>query len=83
LYLDFDRGIGLNKFKVTLDDVRQITESDENNNATVGTVDLFVPGGDIVPAMPHRFAIVPKTSVITLKACTSDPFAPLTAYRFQ
>lgn len=82
-YLDFDRGIGLNRFKVTLDDIRQIPEDDESNNTTLGTVDLFVPGGDIVPVIPARFAIVPKKNTITLKACTSDPFAPLTTYRFQ
>jgi len=83
LFLDFDRGIGLNRFTVMVDDLRRIAESDESNNATIGTVDLFVPGGDINPVIPYHFAIIPKTDKITLKASTSDPFAPLTNYIFQ
>lgn len=83
LFLDFDRGIGLNRFSVTLDDTRRISESDETNNSTLGTVDLLVPGGDIVPVIPYRFALIPKAEKVTLKASTSDPFAPLTNYIFQ
>jgi hypothetical protein len=82
MLLDFDRGIGLNKFTVKLDEFNEIQESFENNNST-GTIDLFVPGGDIFPVYPYKFAIVPKTTTITLKASTTDPFAPSIAYRFQ
>ena len=83
LFLDFDRGIGLNRFSVMLDDQRRIAESDETNNTTLGSVNLFVPGGDILPVIPPRFALLPKSDKITLKASTSDPFAPLTSYIFQ
>lgn len=81
--IDFNRGFGLNKFKVKLDYQELITESFENNNATIGTVDMFIPGGDVLPVYPFNYAIVPKTSTLTLKASTTDPFAPLTTYRFE
>lgn len=83
MLLDFNRGVGLNKFKVRIDDYNEIPESRETNNSTIGTVDLFIQGGDIIPVYPYKYAIVPKTTTITLKASTSDPFAPTTAYRFQ
>jgi hypothetical protein len=81
--LDFDRGIGLNKFTVKLDQFEEIQESSETNNGTIGTVDFFVPGGDIIPVYPYKYAIVPKTNSLVLKASTTDPFAPSAAYRFQ
>lgn len=81
--LDFNRGVGLNKFKVKIDEFNEINESLETNNSTIGTVDLFIQGGDIIPVYPYKYAIVPKTTIITLKASTSDPFAPSTSYRFQ
>jgi hypothetical protein len=81
--IDFVRGIGLNKFKVKVDFLNQIQESNELNNSTNGTVDLFIPGGDILPVYPYDYAIVEKTPTITLKASTSDPFAPSTRYWFQ
>lgn len=83
VFIDFDRGIGLNRFSVLLDDLRRIAESDETNNGTVGTADIFIPGGDINPVVPYKFAVLPKTNNLTLKASTSDPFAPSTNYRFQ
>lgn len=83
MLIDFNRGIGLNKFTVKLDYFGKIVESDETNNATIGTLDVFIPGGDIVPVYPNKYAIVPKTNTITLKASTTDPFAPSTTYRFQ
>ncbi|MDI1353451.1 MAG: C25 family cysteine peptidase [bacterium] len=81
--IDFDRGIGLNKFKVKIDFTNRVFESNETNNATIGTVDVFVPGGDVMPAYPFKYAIVRKSSTITLKASTTDPFAPYTTYRLQ
>ena len=81
--IDFNRGFGLNKFKVKLDYLERINEVNENNNSTLGTVDMFIPGGDILPVYPYKFAVVPKTNSITLKASTTDPFAPATNYRFQ
>jgi hypothetical protein len=79
---DFSRGIGLNKFRVRVDEYNQIPESIETNNST-GFIDLFIQGGDIIPVYPYKYAIVPKTNSIILKASTPDPFAPLSTYRFQ
>lgn len=81
--LDFVKGIGLNKFKVRLDQFNEINEITKTNNSTIGTVDLFIQGGDIVPVYPYKFAVVPLTSSITLKACTSDPFAASNRYILQ
>ncbi|MEO6302879.1 MAG: hypothetical protein ABIP51_06885, partial [Bacteroidia bacterium] len=81
--IDFNRGIGLNKFKIKVDEFNEVGESIETNNTTLGTVDLFIPGGDIIPVYPYKYAIVPKTNTITLKASTTDPFAPNATYRFQ
>lgn len=81
--IDFNRGIGLNRFKIKLDEFNEVGESIETNNSTLGTVDIFIPGGDVVPVYPYKFAIVPKTNTITLKASTTDPFAPTATYRFQ
>ncbi|MCE3258732.1 MAG: hypothetical protein K0S12_373 [Bacteroidetes bacterium] len=83
LLTDFNRGIGLNKFKVRVDVYSEITESIETNNSTNGTVDLFISGGDIIPVYPYKYAVVPKTTTITLKASTTDPFAPMSRYLFQ
>ncbi|MGZ4042628.1 MAG: putative type IX secretion system sortase PorU2, partial [Bacteroidia bacterium] len=83
LLIDFTRGIGLNKFKVKIDDYNEIAESIETNNSTTGTVDVFIQGGDIMPVYPYKYAIVPKTTTITLKASTTDPFAPIGTYKFQ
>jgi hypothetical protein len=82
LAIDFKRGIGLNKFKVYLDYFNEIGESNKSNNITP-FVDLFIPGGDVLPVYPYYYAIVPKTSSVTLKASTTDPFAPITTYRFE
>lgn len=81
--IDFTRGFGLNSFTAKIDYFERIAEGNENNNATIGKVDLFIPGGDILPVYPYKYAIVPKTTTITLKASTTDPFAPLTTYRFE
>lgn len=81
--IDFNRGIGLNRFKVKVDEFNEVGESIETNNSTIGTVDIFIPGGDVVPVYPYKYAIVPLTSSITLKASTTDPFAPSITYRFQ
>ncbi len=80
---DFDKGIGLNSFKVYIDSYNKISELSENNNSTIGTVDLFISGGDVVPVYPYKYAIIPKVPQITLKASTADPFSPLTNYRIQ
>lgn len=80
---DFFRGIGLNKFRIATDAFNFINESAETNNSTNGTVDLIIPGGDILPVYPYNYAVVPLTNTITLKASTADAFAPLKKYIFQ
>ncbi len=82
-YTDFSRAGGINKFSVYIDSYFEINESNENNNSTIGTVDLFIASGDIVPVWPYKYAIIPKTPNITLKASTIDPLIQNTAWRFQ
>jgi hypothetical protein len=82
-YTDFSRAGGINKFSVYVDSYFEIAESNENNNSTIGTVDLFISSGDIVPVYPYKYAIVPKTSTIVLKTSTVDPLIGNTAWRFQ
>jgi hypothetical protein len=81
--LDFNRGIGLNTFSVKIDEYNEISESNENNNATTGDIDLLISGNDLTPVYPFQFAIVPLSNTITLKASTADPFAPEGEYIFQ
>jgi len=81
--IDYTRGLGLNKFKVFVDAYNGVTEENENNNKTTGTVDVFIQGGDLVPIYPYKYAVVPSTSTITLKASTTDPFASSRSYRLQ
>lgn len=80
--IDFKRGFGLNNFSIKIDYTNSITEINENNNA-INKIDLFIPGGDILPVYPYKYAVVPKTNNITLKASTADPFSPKYKYRFE
>jgi hypothetical protein len=77
------KAAGLNCFSVELDYFRKIQEISETNNKTSGDVCLLIPGSDIEPIWPYKFAIVPDIHKVTLKASTADPFAPPTLYRFQ
>lgn len=81
--IDFVRGFGLNKFKVIVDAQNGIIESNEANNSTLGTVDLFLQGGDLIPVYPYKYAVIPSTPTITLKASTVDPFSGTRNYRLQ
>ena len=80
---DFENGIGLNQFKVKIDQFNEIDELSETNNSTIGTVDLFISGGDVIPVYPSQYAIIPTVPQITLKASTADPFATSANYRIQ
>lgn len=80
---DFENGVGLNHFKVKIDQFNEIDELSETNNSTTGTVDLFISGGDVIPVYPNQYAIIPSVPQITLKASTADPFAVSTNYRIQ
>jgi hypothetical protein len=59
---------------VRIDSYYEINEMAETNNTTNGFVDLFIPGGDVMPVYPYQYAIIPNTSQITLKATTADHF---------
>lgn len=83
IFKDLENAVGLNHFKVTIDYYNEINELAENNNSTTGTVDLFISGGDVIPVFPYKYAIVPNTNQITLKASTADPFAPVANYIIQ
>lgn len=82
IFKDLENAVGLNHFKITIDYYNEISELAENNNST-GTIDLFISGGDVVPVYPYKYAIVPNTTQITLKANTADPFAPVANYIIQ
>jgi hypothetical protein len=83
IFENYTRAVGINNFSVYLDAGHQIPETDENNNATIGNIPLFIQGADIEPIWPYEFAIVPNTNTITLQASTADPFYPTHSYRFQ
>ncbi|MEI7597097.1 MAG: C25 family cysteine peptidase [Bacteroidota bacterium] len=78
--VDIINGIGLNKFKISLDAYNGIPELTELNN--VVEVDIFIKSNDIIPIYPYKYAIVPD-QIITLKASTGNPFAPIRNYRFE
>ena len=80
---DYAIHVGLNHFRVFIDAYTEIDELFETNNSTTGNVDLFIPGGDIVPVFPYKYAIIPNTTQITLKATTADPFALSTNYKLE
>ncbi len=80
---DFEKGVGINRFKVIIDAYNKIPELSEMNNATNGFVDLFIAGGDVVPVYPYKYAIIPNTPQVTLKASTADPFASAANYKIQ
>ncbi len=83
IYTDYSRAGGVNKFSVYIDFYYEIAESNESNNSTIGSLDLFINSEDILPVYPYKYAIVPKTSTIVLKASTIDPLTTNTAWRFQ
>jgi len=74
---------GLNLFDIIVDATipDEIDESNEFNN-TLMNVPLLIRSGDIVPVFPAKYAIVPDPT-LTLKASTTDLFAPATDYLFE
>lgn len=83
IYKDLSKFVGLNHFNVFIDFLNAIDELSEMNNKTTSNVDLFIPGGDILPVYPYKYAIIPNTPQVVLKASTANPFASATNYRFQ
>lgn len=78
--VDVVKGVGLNKFTITIDAFNDIIETIETNNTVV--FPLYIYSADIVPVYPPEFAVIPDASV-TLMASTGDPFALATQYVFQ
>lgn len=83
VYKDFNKHVGLNHFHIFIDDYAEISELSETNNSTIGDVDLFISGGDVTPVYPYKYAIIPNTPQITLKATTANPFALSANYKIQ
>jgi hypothetical protein len=82
MYENYAKAVGINNFSVYIDFANQISERTYNNNA-INNIPLFIQGADIEPVWPYKYAIVPNTNTVTLKASTADPFAPTHTYRFQ
>ncbi|MCC6690188.1 MAG: hypothetical protein IT235_01520 [Bacteroidia bacterium] len=80
--IDFVNGIGLNKFRVTLDFLGAITEVSELNNVTNPDAELLIQGNLIIPVYPYNYAIIPNNTV-RLKASTANVLAKATNYRFE
>lgn len=72
--------IGLNKYRVTVDDNNAFAEVSEANNTA--TLELFIYSESLVPIYPREFGIV-KNPNITLKASTLNPFRPVGRYRLE
>lgn len=79
--VDFSRGPGLNKMTVRVDLFNNVQELSENNNSTQEIL-FLIPGEDITPVYPYKYAVVPSGPV-KLKASTGNPFAPVKNYVFQ
>ena len=80
LPVDIGKGIGLNKFKITLDYYDEIDELSELNNTV--EVTLFIKSADIIPVFPYQYAVISALPV-TLKASTGFPFMTSETYEFQ
>ncbi len=78
----FSGGQGVNQLQVRVDlDPDQVPEMEDLTNNVANTT-LFITSGDLVPAYPYDYAILPEPTP-ALKASTGDPFAPDRNYVFQ
>lgn len=82
LPVDQQRGIGLNRIRITVDYFGQVMELNENNNSTQPDIDLLLRGSAIVPVYPYDFAVIP-VDTITLTASTVNAMEPVKTYRFE
>lgn len=72
--------LGLNKYRVTIDDVNAFAETSETNNTA--TLEIFIYSDNLVPVYPYEFAIVHQQGV-TLKASTLNPFRSVGNYKIE
>lgn len=78
--VDPTRGAGFNRFDISIDPSNLISELNEGNNFV--SIDLFIKSGDLIPAMPYEFAIIPEMKPV-LSASTGYAFENLQEYEFQ
>jgi hypothetical protein len=71
--------LGLNKYKVTIDDDNSFDELIESNN--VAQLDLFIYSDNLVPVYPKEFSIVNQQP--TLKSSTLNPFRSIARYKIE
>ncbi len=74
------KGAGFNRLDISVDPSNLIYELDEGNNFV--SLNLFIKSGDLIPAIPYNFAIVPEKD-IELKASTGFAFELDQEYEFQ
>ncbi len=86
IFKNYTMAAGLNCFDVELNYLNTIPEINYGNN-TIGLtnpcIPLFIPGSDIDPVWPYKYAIIPDIHNVTLEASTANPLAPSTKYIFQ
>ena len=80
---NYTQAVGLNSFTVTLNCLNAVKEVNFLNNSTSPGLTLLIPGSDIEPVWPYKYAIVPNIYNVTLQASTANAFAPTTKYIFQ
>jgi len=81
--MNYNMAAGLNSFTVTLNSLNTVREITYGNNSTAQNLTLFIPGSDIDPVWPYKYAIIPNIHNVTLEASTANPLAPNTKYVFQ
>jgi hypothetical protein len=74
-------GIGVNIFTVFLDVQNAINPEITKLNNEAST-EMIIQSDEILPVYPYKYAIIPNDTV-TLKASTSNAFAPAKDYIFQ
>ena len=73
---------GLNNFEALVDIPSFLSEQyDELQNNQANRQQLLQLDG-VTPVYPYMYAVVPRDSVV-VKACTSNPLAPMNTYRFE
>lgn len=72
--------LGLNKYRVTIDDNNLFDEVSESNNTA--TQEIFIYSDNLVPVYPYEFSIVHQQG-ITLKASTLNPFRAMGRYKME
>jgi hypothetical protein len=72
--------LGLNRYRVTIDNLNKFDETSETNNSAV--FELFIYSDNLVPVYPQEFSIVNQQG-ITLKASTLNAFRAMATYRIE